>query len=147
MPKNKTKQLIKVVLDTNILVSSLMCTKGNPSKILTLVRMNKLQPYYNAEIMNEYNRVLHYPRLRIMPQEISVIVNLILRKGITMEAEKSIVKMPDETDRIFYDLHKAAGAILITGNAKHYPTENSIMNPADFMKYYNDISVKNPDLN
>jgi putative PIN family toxin of toxin-antitoxin system len=134
--KNKTKQLIKVVLDTNILVSSQMCAKGCPSEIVTLIRINKLQPYYNTEIMNEYNRVLHYPRLRITPREISVIVNLISRKGITMEVAKSILEMPDEDDRVFYDLHKAAKAILITGNTKHYPSESSIMKPADFMKYY-----------
>jgi len=131
--KNKTKQLIKVVVDTNILVSSLICAKGHPSEIVTLIRANKLQLYYNAEIMNEYNRVLRYPRLRISPQEISVIVNLILRKGVAMETEKSTIKMIDESDRKFYDLHKAVGAILITGNIKHFPKESSIMKPADFI--------------
>jgi len=131
--KNKTKQLIKVVLDTNILVSSQISAKGYPSEIVTLIRINKLQPYYNAEIMNEYNRVLRYPRLQITPREISVIINLILRKGIAMETEKSTIEMIDESDRKFYDLHKAAGAILITGNIKHFPKESSIMKPADFI--------------
>jgi len=137
--KNKTKQLIKIVLDTNILVSSQMCAKGYPSEIVTLIRKNKLQPYYNTEIMNEYNRVLRYPRLQITHREISVIINLISRKGFAMEIAKSILEMPDEDDRVFYDLHKAAKAILITGNIKHYPSENSIMKPADFMKYYSSI--------
>jgi len=132
--KNKTKQLVKVVVDTNVLVSSQICAKGCPSEIVTLIRINKLQPYYNTEIMNEYNRVLRYPRLQITPREISVIVNLILRKGIVMETEKSTVKMIDESDRKFYDLHKAADAILITGNIKHFPKENSIMKPADFLE-------------
>jgi len=131
--KNKTKQLIKVVLDTNILVSSQISAKGYPSEIVTLIRINKLQPYYNTEIMNEYNRVLRYPRLQITPLEISVIINLIFRKGVAMETEKSTIKMIDESDRKFYDLHKVARAILITGNIKHFPKENSIMKPADFI--------------
>jgi len=133
--KNKTKQLIKVVLDTNILVSSQISAKGYPSEIVTLIRINKLQPYYNTEIMNEYNRVLRYPRLQITPLEISVIINLILRKGVAMETEKSTIEMIDESDRKFYDLHKAANAILITGNIKHFPKEYSIMKPADFFEY------------
>ncbi|MCL1967726.1 MAG: putative toxin-antitoxin system toxin component, PIN family [Fibromonadales bacterium] len=134
--KNKTKQLIKVVVDTNILVSSQICAKGCPSEIVTLIRVNKLQPYYNAEIMNEYNRVLRYPRLQIASREISVIVNLILRKGVAMETEKSAIEMTDESDRKFYDLHKAANAILITGNIRHFPKENTIMKPADFMFFF-----------
>jgi len=131
--ENKTKRLIKVVLDTNILVSSLISPKGHPFEIVMLIRANKLLPYYNAEIMNEYNRVLRYPRLQITSWEIGVIVNLILRKGVAMEAERSTMEMPDESDRKFYDLHKAAGAILITGNIKHFPKEDSIMKPADFL--------------
>jgi predicted nucleic acid-binding protein len=62
-------------------------------------------------------------------------INLIRRKGIAMKAEKSTFEMTDEDDRKFYDLYKAAKAILITGNLKHYPKEDLIMKPADFMEY------------
>jgi len=55
-----------------------------------------------------------------------------------MEAKRSTMEMPDESDRKFYDLHKAAGAILITGNIKHFPKEDSIMKPADFLSYLKD---------
>jgi len=41
--------------------------------------------------------------------------------------------MTDESDRKFYDLHKAANAILITGNIKHFPKESTIIKPADFI--------------
>ena len=42
--------------------------------------------------------------------------------------------MPDETDRIFYDTAKASGAILITGNLKHFPSEPFIMKSAEFLE-------------
>jgi len=42
--------------------------------------------------------------------------------------------MIDESDRKFYDLHKAANAILITGNAKHFPKEDLIMSPVAFIE-------------
>jgi hypothetical protein len=45
--------------------------------------------------------------------------------------------MPDESDRKFYEIAKAAGAILITGNTKHYPDEPFIVTPTVFVqKYY-----------
>jgi putative PIN family toxin of toxin-antitoxin system len=136
--KNKPSSLIKVVLDTNILVSSLMCSKGAPARILDLVESNMLTLYYTAKMLEECVRVLKYPRLKIKSAQMDWVLWLIKQKGICTEVIKpSENKMIDETDRIFYDLHKAVGAILITGNSKHYPIENSIMNPADFMKYYN----------
>jgi len=42
--------------------------------------------------------------------------------------------MSDESDRVFYDTAKTIGAILVTGNIKHYPDEPLIMTPAVFMK-------------
>jgi hypothetical protein len=45
----------------------------------------------------------------------------------------SDIPLSDESDRIFYDTVKANGAILITGNTKHYPTEKFIMTPAEFL--------------
>jgi hypothetical protein len=50
--------------------------------------------------------------------------------------------MPDETDRKFYDTAKAAGAMLITGNTKHYPDEPFILTPAAFIRGYYDRSEK-----
>jgi hypothetical protein len=36
----------------------------------------------------------------------------------------------------FYDIAKAADAILITGNIKHYPDEPFILTPAAFIQRY-----------
>ncbi|MDR3001938.1 MAG: putative toxin-antitoxin system toxin component, PIN family [Fibromonadaceae bacterium] len=139
--QNKSPCLIKIVLDTNILVSSLMCDKGASARILDLVEDDVFIPYYTTKILEEYTRVLKYPRLKIKQQYMEWILLLIEQKGICMEvAIPSKNKMIDESDRMFYDLHKVAEVILITGNSKHYPKESSIMNPADFMKYYNSIS-------
>jgi len=136
MPEKQNKILLvpKVVLDTNLLVSSLISTKGVPSSIIKLVAEQKIKPYYNSEILEEYKRVLHYPKFDFVPHLMDTIVNKIVVFGISIEdIKKSTMKMIDESDRKFYDLHKAADAILITGNIKHFPKEDSIMKPADFL--------------
>ena len=42
--------------------------------------------------------------------------------------------MRDESDRIFYDTAKESKSILISGNLKHFPNEEFIMLPADFLE-------------
>jgi hypothetical protein len=41
--------------------------------------------------------------------------------------------MADESDRKFFDAAKTCGAVLITGNKKHYPPEPFILSPAEFL--------------
>ena len=45
----------------------------------------------------------------------------------------SVFHMQDESDRVFYDVAKAAEAFLITGNKKHYPDEPFVITPRDFI--------------
>jgi len=54
-------------------------------------------------------------------------------RGIEINVQKSGIPLPDESDRIFYDVAKISNAYLITGNIKHYPIETWIMAPAAFI--------------
>jgi putative PIN family toxin of toxin-antitoxin system len=137
MPENQTElqSIHKVVLDTNVLVSSLITINGHPSDIIRLIGIRRILPCYNAEILDEYRRVLCYPKFAFTPYQVESLVNGILERGMLAETIKSTIKMIDESDRKFYDLHKATDAILITGNIKHFPKENTIMPSAAFMEY------------
>ena len=98
------KQL-RVVLNTNVLVSALMSPSGNPAEIYKMFFTGDLGLVYNESILSEYDDVLHRPYLRI----------------------------PDEDDRAFYDIAKSSGAYLVTGNTRHYPNESFILTPTEFM--------------
>jgi len=98
-----------------------------------LVSDRQIQLFYSSEILDEYRRVLAYERLNIKLQTQESIIAAILRLGILIEPIISNLKLPDETDRIFYDTAKASDAILITGNSRHYPSEIFIMTPYDFL--------------
>jgi len=126
----------KVVLDTNIIISSVISAKGNPSAIMELVSAQVIHAYYNDEILDEYKRVLAYERLKIEPNKQAEIIEKIKEVGIFITASASTVPLPDESDRIFYDTARDAEAILITGNIKHYPNEPFIMTPAN---YWNEL--------
>ena len=46
--------IIKVVLDTNVLVSSLLAS-GPPAAVVDLVAEGKIKPFYNDQIIAEYS--------------------------------------------------------------------------------------------
>lgn len=124
----------KIVLDTNIVISALLTPEGNPAKIFALVAVSDdILLFYSAEILSEYRRVLSYPRLNIAEEKRLRAVSLIEDFGTLIEPPTSTMPLPDESDRIFYDTAHESGAILVTGNTKHYPIEDFIKTPSEFI--------------
>lgn len=126
--------MIKVVIDTNIIISAALSPSGNPAKIIDMVFEDKLQIFYSLQILSEYKEVLLRPRLKIDTQTQIDILSAIGEVGTLIEPTISNIPFIDESDRIFYDTAKASRAILISGNIKHYPNEAFIMTPSDFLK-------------
>lgn len=126
--------MIKIVLDTNIIISAALSPQGNPAKIMGFVTNNyDATLYYNAAILAEYKKVLAYERLKIPADRQKAYLEAIQETGQVISPNKSDIAMPDESDRIFYDTAKAGNAYLVTGNMKHYPTEPFIVTPAQFI--------------
>ena len=123
----------RVVLDTNVLVSANLTSEGNPAKIVNLVSYSEVRLIYSPEILDEYKRVLAYERLDIPVTAQSKAIEGICKLGELLEPSISTIPLADETDRVFYDTAKESGAILVTGNVKHFPNESFIMTPAEFL--------------
>jgi putative PIN family toxin of toxin-antitoxin system len=122
-----------VVLDTNVLVSALLSKTGSPAKILDKFLRGELSLVYSEDILEEYEDVLHRPKLKIAVDETNTLIRSILLHGIEIWSVPSFMPLPDEDDRCFYDAATTARAYLITGNAKHYPNEPFILSPAGFI--------------
>ena len=125
--------MMHVVLDTNILVSALWSRDGNPIKIIHLMPSGKIIPCYCNEMLNEYSTVLSRPKFGFSQVQVATLLKNIQMYGRSYQVSRSIVPLPDESDRAFYDVAQASNAILITGNAKHFPAEPFIMTPAAFL--------------
>jgi putative PIN family toxin of toxin-antitoxin system len=126
----------KVVLDTNILVSSFL-SSGPPARIIDWIADGKLFPVYNGPILDEYWDVLIRPKFGFSLLQIDRLIQDIVRIGFGVDDVMiSSVKLPDESDRKFYDAAKTAGAVLITGNSKHYPREPFIVTPSAFVERF-----------
>jgi len=100
---------IKVVLDTNVLVSSLL-SSGPPAVIVDLVADGKLTPFFNDFIVSEYLNVLLRPKFNFFPFQVSRLLDDIMRTGIAVDVtdlkpdEPGVIAMPDKDDRVFYHI-------------------------------------------
>lgn len=135
LPEKAVKvKVVKVVLDTNILVSSLL-TSGPPAAVVDHIAEGKIIPFYSSPILQEYMTVLSRKKFGFTSAQITRLINDITRTGIAVEDKPhSSKKMPDKDDRIFYNAAVEAQAYLITGNIKHFPKESFIVTPAQFIK-------------
>ena len=124
----------RVVLDTNVLVSALMSSLGNPAIIFKMFLSETIVLVYSEDIMLEYNDVMYRPHLHIPSDDADKVLDAIRLYGERVDPTPSTIPMIDEDDRVFYDTAKSAGACLVTGNARHYPSESFIYSPAEYLK-------------
>ena len=126
---------MKLVLDTNVVVSAFINPEGKPSILLKIIINRKAELVYNATILSEYENVLLRPKFsgKIDSGNIRKFINLIIIIGKSFDPVPSTIKLLDESDRIFYDTANESGSILITGNIRHFPKQSFIMTPSDYL--------------
>lgn len=61
--------MIRAVLDTNVVVSALLFS-GPPSRLISAWQSGRLRPVVSAPILDEYIRVLAYPKFKLTNTEI-----------------------------------------------------------------------------
>ena len=127
--------MVKIVLDTNVIVSAFLTPAGKPASILQSVLRHDLEICFDAAILSEYEEVLNRPKFANSVHRLSIerFIELLSSIGIKTTCTPSQFHLPDEKDRKFYDVAVAADAFLITGNKRHFPNENFIFDPAEFL--------------
>ena len=123
----------KVVIDTNVLVSALLSPGGNPAKILALVLNERITVCFDSRVMMEYENVLSRPKFPFDARDIGTLLNTLVQIGTAVLAEPLESLFADSSDRKFYEVAKSAGVCLITGNDRHYPDEDDVLSPTEFL--------------
>ena len=125
---------MKVVVDTNVLVSALLNTNGAPAKILALILNGKLKLLYDNRIIFEYLEVLSRKEFGFNTEIINDMIAFFKHEGEFVNADHLNVRFHDETDKKFYEVYRSGEAqYLITGNKKHFPKDSAIIAPGDFL--------------
>jgi putative PIN family toxin of toxin-antitoxin system len=69
----KEKAGLRIVLDTNVLVSALLFT-GELSEIVALWKQGKITPIFSRQTFAEFRNVLQYPKFSLTEREIKMII-------------------------------------------------------------------------
>ena len=129
---------MKVVVDTNILVSGLLNSLGTSGEIVRWIADERIRLCHNEAILEEYDDVLHRPRFDFDPAQVEELLAQIRGGGEAVEAGRLAAPLPDRDDEVFLAVALAAGCeYLVTGNARHFPAGKyggvEIISPAAFV--------------
>lgn len=132
---------MKVVLDTNVIVSGLLTPFGTSGEIVHLVSSGKLVLQYNTRILLEYREVLCRPKFNFNKEQIDLLLDYIKEHGQLASTTPLKNSLPDPDDESFLETAIGGKAeCLITGNKGHYPRQFregiKILSPSDFINFY-----------
>lgn len=125
---------MNIVIDTNVLVSSLWKKEGTCTRILYKVLNYELILVYDQRILHEYKSVLERPKFCFSNDEVKSLIDFIKNEGLCVVARPSAIKFIDESDKKFYEVAKTIGCKLVTGNKKHFPDDGDVVSPSEFEK-------------
>lgn len=132
---------MKVVVDTNVLVSGLLKPFRLPGRIVMMISSGELELCYDGRILAEYKEVLKRPKFAFQDKDLDALFYQIKISGQITSSEPLEDSLPDADDEPFLEIAIASNArCLITGNLKHYPKKYrkdvKVLSPADFIKKY-----------
>jgi uncharacterized protein len=113
---------LRLVLDTNVVVSAALKSDGLQRSVLLLALQKPARLYVSAEILDEYRAVLSRPQLRIRKGLRRRLVQVIENRAYRVVPSLRLRVTKDPDDNIFLECADAAKAdFLVTGNSSDFP--------------------------
>ena len=113
---------LRLVIDTNILISAAIKPAGLQRTVLLLAITRPARLYVSRPILEEYSKVLGRPELRIRKGLRQQLLQLIKNHSYTVVPTRRLDVTSDPDDNMFLECADAARAdYLVTGNQRHFP--------------------------
>ncbi|MBI2115773.1 MAG: putative toxin-antitoxin system toxin component, PIN family [candidate division NC10 bacterium] len=114
--------MVKVVYDTNVVVSAALKPGNLPASLVALAIAKKVKLFLSPAILKEYTDVLKRPKFGLAPATIEAFLCDLRKAGVSVRPSRRVSRAPDEPDNRFLECASAARAdYLVTGNKKHFP--------------------------
>ena len=113
---------MRIVLDTNVLVSALLRPDSIPGRIVDLVLAEQVTLAFDHRIFAEYQSVLFRPEFSFSSDQVGALLEFVWRAGEMVDAMPLPIHLPDPDDVMFIEVAVSAlASALVTGNLKHFP--------------------------
>lgn len=89
----------------------------------------------NSLVIDEYTEVLSREKFHFKSDARNRLITRIKTKGVDSDRVPFDEEMPDESDRVFYEVTLSKeDAYLVTGNQKHFPVTQIVVTPAEMLE-------------
>ena len=113
---------MKIVLDTNVLVSGILSPNGPPAAVLRALLTERVTLCFDERIVSEYRDVLTRTKFSFDPDLVEELIGFLEAAGSPTLAAPLAITLPDPWDQMFIEVTVSSNAdFLVTGNLKHFP--------------------------
>ena len=118
---------MKIVLDTNVLISAFINPYGKPARVLKLILTGKVDIILDERIIGEYTEVARRPKFGLPADEVNIILDFLRKHGIIpLPYDHTPIFLPDSDDIPFIEVAVSGNAdAIVTGNKKHFPRKST----------------------
>ncbi len=112
---------MRVVLDTNVLVSALLTGGGTADMAVQLILQGAATLLVDSRILAEYDEVTSRARFGFAEEERRALLDVLESIAEPVVAKPLRLALPDPDDRVFVEVALAGRAdAIVTGNVKHF---------------------------
>ena len=128
---------MRVVLDSNIVVSACLTPQGASATIVELALLGYFTLCISQEVLSEYQEVLARPKFSRELERIKTVLEGIEEMSeVIVPRQRLTLSSDDEDNRLLECAQAAKADFLVTGNRKHFPgrmDEVRILSPREFL--------------
>ena len=129
-----------LVLDTNVLVSAALKPESDLAQIVEKVLLRQTPVYVCPPIVAEYRDVLNRSKFRSKGFPPAWLPRFLQVAFHEPEPSPWPINGPDSDDLVFLALAKATGAVLVTGNLRHFPEAIrdgvEVLSPGEYLAHH-----------
>ena len=130
---------MKIVLDTNVLVSGILSPNGPPAAVLRALLTERVTLCFDERIVSEYRDVLTRTKFSFDRDLVEELIGFLEAAGSPTLAAPLAVTLPDPWDQMFIEVAISSNAdFLVTGNLKHLPEKARegvrVVSPREFLE-------------
>ena len=129
--------MLRVVLDTNVVVSGLLHQKGAPAAILDAATSKQFRCYISEFLLDEYREVLTRDYLGLDQRRTARFIGDLREIAIFVVPRKRVTVARDPDDNRVVECALEAGAdFIVTGNIRDFPAQFHgvrVVTPRDFL--------------
>jgi putative PIN family toxin of toxin-antitoxin system len=129
--------MLRVVLDTNVVVSALLRPRGAPAAILDSATSKQFRCFISEPLLEEYSEVLARDYLHLDQHRAARFIKALLEVAILVAPREKVAAARDPDDNKVMECAVEAGAdFVVTGNTRDFPPQFHgvrVVTPRDFL--------------